>query len=253
MNKPHIDFNCDLGEGIGNDAAILPFVSSANIATGGHAGDDISMRETMLLCLQHGVAIGAHPAYPDREHFGRRELQLAPAEIHATVLAQLRRMADVAGDIDGARLHHVKPHGALYNQAARDPLIAEAIARAVRDHDPRLRLVGLSGSALPAAGQAIGLQVVHEVFAERRYEDDGSLTPRRHADASIDDIELAVQQVQRLLSDSQVLSRQGHLVDVVADSVCLHGDRADAVSFAQQLHAAIVGSGYVISAIGAEH
>lgn len=244
-----IDFNCDLGEGM-DDAAILPFISSASVACGFHAGGPATMRDTVQLCLQHGVAIGAHPSHQDREHFGRRELPIEPHDAYALVLYQLGAL-DAIARATGAVLQHVKPHGALYNQAARDPALAEAIASAVRDHDARLILYGLSGSALPAAGLRLGLHVVHEVFAERRYEADATLTPRSIPGASIDDLASASAQVLQLLREGSVTARTGERVPLRADSLCLHGDRPDAAAFARVLRETLLAAGCAIAAPGA--
>jgi UPF0271 protein len=246
--KAELDFNCDLGEGCGDDAAIIPLLSSASIACGGHAGDADTMRATVALCLQHGVAIGAHPSLPDREHFGRRDLPVTPDETHAFVRAQLAALAAIAAE-QGTRVRHLKPHGALYNRAARDRGIAGAIAAATKDFDPELWLVGLSGSALTEAGAAIGLKVAHEAFAERRYEADGTLTPRAQADAVIPDLEGSLQQVRELLGGT-VLTRTGERIAVRMDTLCLHGDRPDAAAFAQALHAALTAGGVRIRPFG---
>ena len=244
-----IDFNCDLGEGC-DDAAVLPFVSSANIACGLHAGDEETMRRTVALCQRHGVAIGAHPSFDDREGFGRRELAWTPAEVYTLVLDQILLLADVAA-AHGAQLAHVKPHGALYSMAARDPVLADTIARAVRDTDPMLFLVGLSGSALPTAGAAIGLRVQHEVFAERRYEADGRLTPRGHPDAVIHTLDDALAQVRCIVRASHVIARTGESVPLRADTLCLHGDRSDAAQFARAVREALEADG--IDVAGPEH
>jgi UPF0271 protein len=245
-----IDFNCDLGEGCGTDADIVPLISSASIACGGHAGDDGSMREAIALCLRHGVAVGAHPSFEDRAHFGRRELATTPDEVKAVVARQLQRFA-AACAAEGASSHHVKPHGALYNLAARDAGIALAIATAVQAQDPALVLYALSGSQLARAGEDIGLRVAHEVFAERRYEADGSLTPRTTADAVIEDVDGALAQVRTLVVEARVVARTGESVALRADTVCLHGDRADAPAFARALHDALVAAGVRIVAPGA--
>ena len=234
MNR-HIDFNCDLGEGCGNDAAIMPFISSANIACAGHAGDASSMRATLRLCREFEVSAGAHPGYADREHFGRRELQWNASDIRALIHEQLRRLADVA-DTEGVRLAHVKPHGALYNQAARDADLAAVVATAVHEFDATLMLMGLAGSELPRAGKAAGLRVVHEAFADRRYLVDGSLAPRGMAGAVIDQHVDAVNQVRSIILRGRVSTLDGKELHLVADSICLHGDREDAVDFARLLH-----------------
>ena len=241
-----IDFNCDLGEGC-DDAAVLPFVSSANIACGLHAGDADTMRRTVALCQQHGVAIGAHPSFDDREGFGRREMAWTPADIYTLVLDQIIVLADIAA-AHGAQLSHVKPHGALYNMAARDRVLADAIARAVRDADPMLRLVGLSGSALPAAGNAIGQRVLHEVFAERRYEADVTLTPRSHPDAVIHALDDALAQVRGIIHDGSVTARTGERIALRADTLCLHGDRSDAAQFAHAVRNALEADDVLVEA-----
>ena len=247
---PDLDFNCDLGEGCGDDAAIIPLLSSANVACGFHAGNPTTMQATIVLCRRHGVAIGAHPSLPDREGFGRRELPTTAADVLDAVHAQLATLASIAAD-EGATLHHVKPHGYLYNLAARDRNIADAIAAAVRAFDPTLRLVGLSGSALTDAGTAAGLAVVHEAFAERRYEADGRLTPRTHPDAVIDDLGDALRQVRGLLRDGVVVARTGERVPLRIDTLCLHGDRPDAAAFARALRTTLEQEGVRIRAPGA--
>ena len=244
-----LDFNCDLGEGCGNDAAIVPLVSSASIACGAHAGDAGTMRATIALCRDHGVAIGAHPAFEDREHFGRRELALPPADIRALVTRQLAAVRDACAE-SGATLRHAKPHGALYNLAARDRAVADAIAGAVRDFDPALLLYGLSGSCLTEAGTAAGLRVVHEVFAERAYEADGRLAPRGTPGAVIEALDASLAQVRMLLREHAVLARTGERVALRADSLCLHGDRPDAPAFARALRAALESEGVAIRAPG---
>ena len=236
-----IDFNCDLGEGC-DDVAVMPFISSANIACGLHAGDAETMRRTVALCIEHEVAIGAHPSFDDREHFGRREMACSPAEIHALVLRQIHMLAGIASEQD-ARLTHVKPHGALYNMAARDSSLADAIAHAVHDANPSLLLAGLSGSALPAAGEAIGLRVLHEVFAERRYEADGTLTPRSQSDAVIHALDDALAQVRGLVRDGCVIARTGATIALRADTLCLHGDRTDAAAFAHAIRSMLDSEG----------
>lgn len=245
-----IDFNCDLGEGCGDDAAVMPFISSASIACGGHAGDADTMRTTVALCLQHGVAIGAHPSFEDRANFGRREQSIAAEELYALVSHQIAALARIC-DQAGTRLHHVKPHGALYNLSARDPGVAGTIAAAVRDFDPSLILYGLSGSESTAAAAAAGLQIAHEVFAERRYEADGRLTPRGHDDAVIAGIDASLQQVRTMLRDGSVVARTGERVPLRADTLCLHGDRADAPAFARALREALEADGIEVCAPGA--
>lgn len=241
---PSVDLNCDLGEGTGWDAALMPLITSVNIACGAHAGDEATMRATVALAQQHGVVIGAHPGYADREHFGRRDLTLTAEEIYALVLEQTQRLQAMA------RVRHVKPHGALYNRAARDPLIAGAVAEAVRAADPRLVLVGLSGSALLAAGRVCGLTVASEVFADRTYRAEGSLTPRTEVGALIPDPALAAAQAVRLVREGKVRATDGTDVSVRADTICLHGDGAEAVEFALALRRGLFAAGIKLAPLG---
>ncbi len=229
-----LDLNCDLGEGAPHDTELMPLISSANIACGAHAGDEATIRRTLALARQHGVAAGAHPGYPDRANFGRIELALAPANVLQLVTEQLRTLQRLAGET-GISVTHVKPHGALYNQAARDPALADTIAAAVQAVDPRLILFGLAGSALLRAGQARGLRTAAEIFADRRYQPDGSLIPRSHPDALITDPAEACAQTLRLL-------RTAH-----ADTLCIHGDSSHAVPFTQTLRAALAAAGIQIA------
>lgn len=246
---PRIDFNCDLGEGCGDDAAILPWITSANIACGAHAGDDDTMRETLRLCRAHGVVAGAHPGYADRAHFGRRELDLAPADVAASIREQLERIAAIARE-EGVVLRHVKPHGALYNRAARDEAVAAAIAEVVRGIDPSLVLVGLSGSASIRAAEAVGLRVAHEVFAERGYAADGRLLPRDAPGAVLDTLDDALAQARELALHGRVRCAGDGTLALRADTLCLHGDRADAAAFARGLHEALVAGGVDILPFG---
>lgn len=222
-----IILNCDCGEGIGDDAAILPHVGAANIACGGHAGDAATMRATLRLCKQLGVSAGAHPGYPDREHFGRKVLPMSPAEVQATVLAQIQSLDAVAKD-EGVALAHVKPHGALYNHAAVMPAIADAIAGAIVQHDKTLALVGLAGSALVDAGARHGLRVVGEAFADRAYEVGGALRDRSLAGALIEDDAQCLAQVLRIAQRGEVIAHDGSVVKIDAQTICLHSDTANA-------------------------
>lgn len=237
--KKRIDLNCDMGESfgayqLGQDEALMDHVSSVNIACGFHAGDALVMQHTVALASQKGVAIGAHPGYPDLQGFGRRAMQIDAGEVYALVLYQigaLRAFAEAAG----GRLHHVKPHGALYNTAAKDMAVAGAIARAVRDAGDGLLLVGLSGSRLIEAGDAAGIPTVSEVFADRTYQDDGTLTPRTVGGAMINDSTAAVQQVLQMIQQGTVTAVSGKHVPVRAETICIHGDGPHALTFAQLL------------------
>ncbi|WP_297801805.1 5-oxoprolinase subunit PxpA [Arenimonas sp. GDDSR-1] len=242
-----IDINADLGELDADlDAAMMPFISSANIACGFHAGSPIRMRETVLLCLKFGVAIGAHPSYFDRRDFGRRELGLDAETIYSLTLYQIGALnAMVAAE--GGRLRHVKPHGALYNRAAVDAEAAHAVASAVRDADAGLVLVGLAGSALIDAGKALGLTTWAEGFADRRYTDNGLLLPRSHAAALITDTDEAIAQTLAMVRDGVIPSVNGQPVRMTVDTVCLHGDGKHALAFAAALHAALHAAGIGIA------
>lgn len=232
-----VDLNADLGEGCANDEALLQLVSSANIACGFHAGDAQTMQQSVRWALKYGVAIGAHPSFPDRENFGRTAMQLPPETVYAQVVYQLGALAAITR-AEGGKMVHVKPHGMLYNQAATDALLADAIARAVYDVDPALRLVGLAGSELIRAGERLGLQTRQEVFADRRYQSNGTLVPRSQPDAMIKSDELALDQTLAMVREQKVLSREGVWVPVQADTVCLHGDGEHALTFARRLREA---------------
>jgi len=232
-----VDLNADLGEGCDNDQALLQLVSSANIACGFHAGDAQTMLQSVRWALQYGVAIGAHPSFPDRENFGRTAMQLPPETVYAQVVYQLGALAAIAR-AEGGKMVHVKPHGMLYNQAATDPALADAIARAVHSVDPALKLVGLAGSELIRAGARLGLATSQEVFADRRYQSSGNLVPRSQPDALIESDELALQQTLMMVQQQKVVSREGVAVPVRADTVCLHGDGEHALAFARRLREA---------------
>ncbi len=232
MLTPCIDLNCDLGEGYPNDAALMPLIASANIACGYHAGDADTMRQTVDLALEQGVAIGVHPGFADKPNFGRSEIALPPQGYYDLVWQQIEILETIARTA-GARLHHVKPHGALYNMAARDPALAHAIAHAVLDFDPQLILYGLSGSQLIEQARFLGLQTASEVFADRSYQPDGSLTPRSRPDALIRDPEQCLQQVLQMVRQKTVTAVDGTLVSIRAETICLHGDGEHALEFAR--------------------
>lgn len=232
----HIDLNADLGEGCDTDEQLLTLVSSANIACGWHAGDAGTMRRSVRWAIQNHVAIGAHPSFPDRENFGRSAMQLPPEEIIAGMLYQLGAL-DAIVRAEGGQLRHVKPHGALYNQAARDAVLASAICAAVRTFNPELSLVGLAGSELIAAARHADLNTVEEVFADRAYEADGSLVARTKPGALIDNDEDAIAQTLSMIQQKQVVAIDGSIVSVNAQTVCLHGDGPHAITFARQIRA----------------
>lgn len=229
-----IDLNADLGEGCANDHALLQLVSSANIACGFHAGDAQTMRQSVLWAMEYGVAIGAHPSFPDRENFGRTAMQLPPETVYAQVVYQLGALAAIV-KAEGGVMQHVKPHGMLYNQAAVDPLLADAIAKAVKAVDSSLRLVGLAGSELIRAGERAGLVTRQEVFADRCYQGDGTLVPRSQPDALIESDKLALSQTLAMVQRQQVQARDSSWVAVQADTVCVHGDGTHALDFARRL------------------
>ncbi len=217
-----IDLNADLGEGGPHDPELLELVSSANIACGGHAGDEESMRRSIELALASGVAIGAHPGYEDREHFGRLAMVLSLEKVTELVRRQVEALASLASDA-GTRLHHVKPHGALYNQASRDPLLAAAVVAGITSVSPELILYALPDSALAEAGRAAGLTVCAEGFADRRYRLDGSLMPRGEPGAVIKDVDAAVAQALEMASSGKV------------ETLCIHGDGVTAVAILRAL------------------
>ncbi|RFP65006.1 LamB/YcsF family protein [Hymenobacter lapidiphilus] len=238
-----IDLNCDLGESfgaysLGQDEAILPFVTSANIACGYHAGDPTVMKHTVRRAMHHGVALGAHPGLPDLVGFGRREMAISPEEAYDMTVYQIGALAAFVR-AEGGMLHHVKPHGALYNMAAVNPDLAEALAEAVYRVAPEACLYGLAGSALPRAAEKLGLRTAHEVFADRSYQPDGTLTPRRQPGALLNDPAEAEAQVLRMVREGRVRAQSGEDVVIRADTICLHGDGPHALTFARRLRAAL--------------
>lgn len=242
-----MDLNADLGEGY-DDAAVMPHISSANIACGFHAGDAETMRRTVELCARYEVAIGAHPSLPDREGFGRREIEISPDRLYAQVVYQIGALAAFA-NAAGTKLHHVKPHGALYNMAARDRELADAIANAVRDFDPHLVLVGLSGSASVAAARAAGLASAREAFCDRRYRANGSLAPRSQPGSVLDDIDEAIAQAISIAKRGEAVADDGSRVRIEADTLCVHGDRANAGEFASRLRSALEREGLRVTPV----
>ena len=242
-----IDMNCDMGEGCGNDAELMRYIYSANIACGFHAGDLDTMRRTVELALTHGVAIGAHPGYRDRENFGRTSASLSRAEVIDIISEQIAALKNVCDDL-GAKLHHVKPHGALYNQAAKDQALAAAVADAVRGASPDLILYGLSGSFLISEAKACGLRAASEVFADRTYQTDGTLTPRTEPDALIKDSKDAVAQALQMIQKQTVTATTGEAISIRADTLCIHGDGEHAVAFAKEIRTAFEECGIAIRA-----
>ena len=242
-----IDLNADLGEGAGSDEELLQLVSSANIACGWHAGDAVTMRQCVRWAIDNQVAIGAHPSFPDRVNFGRSTMHLPPEEIVAGVLYQIGALAAIVRG-EGGTLAHVKPHGALYNQAVKDPELAAAIVDAVRRFDPGLRFFGLAGSGMISAAERAGLRPVEEVFADRGYMPDGSLVPRSQPGALIEDEEQSLVQTLSLVRDHQVRAIDGSLIAVNAQTVCLHGDGAHALAFARRIRSTLEREGIAVMA-----
>lgn len=230
-----LDINCDMGEGIGNDDLLLPFISSANIACGFHAGDAATMWQTVESAIKHNVAIGAHISFHDRNNFGRSEMQWNGEEIYELVSQQLIILQEITSSLD-TKMQHVKPHGALYNMSARDATLAKIIAKAVKDFDSHLILFGLSGSHSISEAKAVGLQTASEVFADRSYQDDGSLTPRSQPHALIEETYNVIAQVIQLITNGTVTSITGKTVPIIAETICIHGDGKNAVKFAMAIH-----------------
>jgi UPF0271 protein len=248
-----LDLNCDMGEGLGawkmgDDAALLDHVTSANIACGFHAGDPGTIHRSVELALRKGVAVGAHPSLPDLQGFGRRRMSVSAEEVYDMVLYQIGALAGFTTAC-GGQMAHVKPHGALYNMAAKDSELAKAIAQAVKDFNPRIVLFGLAGSELVRAGQQAGLRTANEVFADRTYQADGSLTPRSQPDAIIHDAETAIAQVRRMVGEGRVRSQQGSDIPVQADTLCIHGDAPNAVDFARRIRAALDADGVRVAPV----
>ncbi len=247
-SSPRVILNCDCGEGMADDAVILSHVTAANIACGGHAGDADSMRTALRLCKQLGVSAGAHPSYPDHAHFGRRVLPMTPAEIAASVREQMQALSAIASE-EGMLLTHVKPHGALYNQAAAHREIADAIARAIVECDPGLALIGLTGSALIEAGEAAGLYVLREAFADRAYEHDGSLRARDLPDALIEDNTRCLAQAEDIVLRGLVMAYDGALIALRADTICIHSDTPGAAERAAFLRRGLLQAGVELVAV----
>ncbi len=247
----NIDLNCDMGESfgrysIGDDEALMPFITSANVACGLHAGDPLVMERTVRLARARGVGVGAHPGFPDLQGFGRRGMQLTPDEVEAFVLYQVGALAAFARAA-GGELLHVKPHGALYNLAAKDRSLADAVARAVARFSRCLILVGLANSALVEAGLEAGLPVAREAFADRAYEADGSLRSRRLPGAVLQDPAQAAEQAVRIAQERMVVAYGGETVPVQAETLCLHGDTATALSIAQAVRQALASAGVEVT------
>ena len=237
-----------MGEGCGNDAELMDYVSSVNVACGFHAGDPATMRETVEIAVRKGVAIGAHPSFPDREEFGRRAMNLPLDDVHRIVVEQITALRDIC-ETAGVRMRHVKPHGALYNQAAGDTELANTIARAVRSVDRDLILYGLAGSALISEAENCGIRSASEVFADRTYQPDGSLTPRSDPNALIEETDAAVAQVLQMVESNTVTAIDGTVIPISAETICIHGDGENALEFARMIHNKLVENGITVRPI----
>jgi UPF0271 protein len=251
--RSYIDLNCDMGESfgawrLGNDEALMDWVSSVNIACGFHAGDPSVIRETVQMAIKKGVAIGAHPSFPDLQGFGRREIRMSDDEIFDIVLYQVSAVKGIC-EAFGAKLHHVKPHGALYNQAAKNPSIASAIAAAVKCIDKNLVLFGLSGSCIIHEARKLGLKTASEAFADRTYRLDGSLTPRSHPNALIKDAKTAIAQVLQMIKKQTVTTVEGESLQIDVDTICIHGDSPNALEFAKAIYSELKKQGIEIRPI----
>lgn len=248
MNQKYINLNADLGESfgpwhMGNDAALLQIVGSANIACGAHAGDPTIMRDTVRQAIARGVSMGAHPSYPDLQGFGRRVLQMSAPDLEATILYQVGALQAMAA-AEGGRVSHVKPHGALNNVACADPVVAATVVRAVQALDPSLILLAPAHSKLVQAAEAAGLPVRYEVFADRAYLDDGQLMPRSREGAVLHDAQACVDHVLRMLNAQAIVAASGHQLPTRIDSICVHGDGIEAVATASAIREALVSKGY---------
>lgn len=248
-----VDLNCDMGESfgawrMGRDAELMDYVSSVNVACGFHAGDATVIRKTIETAISKNVAIGAHPSFPDLQGFGRREMKMSASEIFDIVLYQIAAVKGMCEAL-GATLHHVKPHGALYNQAAKDKVLAEAIVRAVKAIDENLIVYGLSNSFLIAKAEKINLKTASEVFADRTYQADGTLTPRSEPNALIYDTETAVSQVLKMTEKQSVTAATGEKVSLRAETVCIHGDGENALEFAKAINQNLIEQGVSIQTV----
>ena len=253
LNMPSIDLNSDLGESFGRytlglDDQVIPLVSSVNVACGMHAGDPVVMRRTVKLAAEAGVAVGAHPGYPDLQGLGRRDIAMSPDEAYDYILYQIGALQAFC-HATGARIHHVKPHGQLYNRAAVDPQLAQAVAAAVHDANLDLVLVGLANSELIRAGQAEGIRTAQEFFADRNYTDEGLLVSRKLPDAVIDDEDFAVARVVRAVKEGAIESVSGKLITVKPDTICIHGDNAHALEFAGKIRTALTEAGIEVKPV----
>jgi len=233
---------------MGNDTELMNYVSSINIACGFHAGDATTMRKTVETAIEKGIAIGAHPSYPDLQGFGRRAMSLSPEEVFNIMLYQVSALRGIC-EAFGGKLHHVKPHGALYNQAAKDKELAAAVADAIRKLDEKLILYGLSGSLLISEAENIGLRTASEVFADRTYQADGNLTPRTESNALIAETGTAAVHVLQMVNEGKVNTVAGVTIPIKADTICIHGDGNNSLEFARTIHQNLIENGVLIRSV----
>lgn len=243
----NIDLNCDMGESfgawkMGNDEAILPFVSSANIACGFHGGDPATMRKTVAAAVKNGVSLGAHPGLPDLQGFGRRNMAITDQEAYDMMVVQIGALAAVAAS-QGTVLRHVKAHGQLYNMSVKDEGLARALAQATYDVNPALVFYGLAGSKMLTIAESIGLKVASEVFGDRTYSPDGTLSPRNKPGAMIEDVQVSIKQVLQMVQLGTLVANDGSTIRVRADTLCIHGDQPGAAAFARAIRDALIANG----------
>ena len=250
-----IDLNCDMGESsplfsynIEKDIALMEYLSSVNLACGYHAGDAHTMHRLVESAIEKNIAIGAHPSFPDRENFGRTNMSVSSSELYDMILYQLGALYAFV-KVNGGHLHHVKPHGALYNMAAKDRTLADAICKAIVDFDRNLILYGLSGSELINAAKEAGLKAASEIFSDRTYQDDGSLTPRTMPSSLIEDEELALKQVLQMVKDGKVNVLSGKIISLEAETICIHSDGKHALEFARKIHRMLIENGINIKTV----
>lgn len=246
LNMEYIDFNCDLGEGSGRDAAIMPYISSCNIACGGHTGDEASIRETLTLAKKYQVKIGAHPSYPDPENFGRKILPLSPDRLTHSLVDQISLLEGLATSFD-LTIHHIKLHGALYHQSANDTITAQLIVKMMRSYFPRYLLYVPHPTMLSHMAQEQGVQIKYEAFADRKYNTDLSLVSREHPHAVLLNQNEVLEQVKKIFMEGQVKSITGNLVTIMAQTLCLHGDHPNAPEIAASIHNLIRNHGSIVA------
>ena len=243
----YIDLNCDMGEGYHTDELIMPYISSANIACGYHAGDESTINKTIELALQYGVAIGAHPSYPDREGFGRRNIEMDISELSEILVLQIELIRSIATSA-GTSLNHVKPHGALYNTAADNYTIASTVVKAIKSIDPALKIYGMPNSELEKAARKEGIRFCTEMFCDRTYTEEGRLTPRTHNNALINSTQDAVSCALQAIKEKTITRTSGKLINIAPNTLCIHGDGPHALEFAKTIRIALEKEHIIIAA-----